>query len=295
MNQDIYNNGGYEFVLCGFNSIDGTTTLFIVFKGMVDDETTAQQYHYIYLNEDSYDDTYGFTKISTIVTDRIILPVSKVFNNVKSVKEIGDVNIVMTDYGFWDIEVNTTKDVTYSYSTQKEYHVDDVSVLNNHKRKLIKPDVEIRSTDKIVQYDRIWGEVAFDANVNGWREVENGGTHYQCRCVDEGQTPTNLVYPKEILTGSQFVGGTKDFAVYDSSGENPVYILTAMTGEQFKNMLFSQQTLAQKFLKWMYSQVVVYPGEGEHYLMKGNPEFARYINEKLTDKLFSGLEYQPSM
>lgn len=35
-------------------------------------------------------------------------------------RELDNVAIAMTDYGFWDIEVNATNDTTYSYSGGKE-------------------------------------------------------------------------------------------------------------------------------------------------------------------------------
>ena len=43
------------------------------------------------------------------------------FTSVDSVRELGGIPIVMTDGGFWDIEHNSTNDITYSYSGEKSY------------------------------------------------------------------------------------------------------------------------------------------------------------------------------
>lgn len=58
INQTKYEGNRYDFKWCSFASIDGVATLFVVVK-----DIDTGKFHYLYLNNDSYDLTYGFTKI----------------------------------------------------------------------------------------------------------------------------------------------------------------------------------------------------------------------------------------
>ena len=83
------------------------------------------------------------------------------FSKVISFRDFGsDQTIVLTDYGFWDVESNDTNNKTYSYasgSSGKNYEVLDEDVFyNEHQHKLVHPTVELQDTDKIDQYDKIW-------------------------------------------------------------------------------------------------------------------------------------------
>ena len=66
-----------------------------------------------------------------------------VFKKVDSIKSLDNITIALTDYGFWDIETNTTNDVTYSYTGEdnlKEYGTTSSS-FNTRQEKLVLPDV----------------------------------------------------------------------------------------------------------------------------------------------------------
>lgn len=76
-------------------------TLFVVFQ---DSETGKS--HYIYVNGDSYDQTYGFPEVKLLVNDTLTTSPDNVFSRVESIKSLESINIVLTDYGFWDIEPN---------------------------------------------------------------------------------------------------------------------------------------------------------------------------------------------
>ena len=71
----------------------------------------------------------------------MIVPPSEVFSKVDSVRELDTVNIALTDYGFWDIEVNRTNNITYSYRGGKSYGNIDVQNFNNDTTKLIDPTI----------------------------------------------------------------------------------------------------------------------------------------------------------
>lgn len=59
---------------------------------------------YLYLNESSFDPTYGFAEISSAVVGTFITTPSKLFGRVEDIRSMGDIPIALTDYGFWDIE-----------------------------------------------------------------------------------------------------------------------------------------------------------------------------------------------
>lgn len=120
---NILDANEYIFTNCDFCTVDEQITLVVVFRSKKDG-----QYRYVYMNDSSYDDIYGFQEIKNLVTDGMILNPSQVFTEVDSIKQLGDVSIAMTDYGFWDIETNTTDDIVYSYNGRKSY-----STLDNHE------------------------------------------------------------------------------------------------------------------------------------------------------------------
>lgn len=95
------------------------------------------KYHYLYLNESSLDETYGFTEIDSVVVDQLIVPPVEVFSKVESIRDLDNVNIAMTDYGFWDIEANHTNSTTYSYKGGKRYQ--PVGKFNEDVSKLVTP------------------------------------------------------------------------------------------------------------------------------------------------------------
>lgn len=103
--------------------------------------TNDGKYHYLFLNESSLDETYGFTEIDSVVIDQLIVPPMEVFKKVDSIRELDNVNIALTDYGFWDIEANHTNNTTYSYRKGKKYDK-SVHTFNNDITKLVTPTTE---------------------------------------------------------------------------------------------------------------------------------------------------------
>ena len=88
-------------------------TFVVVFRE--DDGSGGYKYYYAFINEDSYDRNYGLTRIKSVVVDQLLLSPEEVFQRIDSIKSLGEINIVMTDYGFWDIEPNMTNSITYSF------------------------------------------------------------------------------------------------------------------------------------------------------------------------------------
>lgn len=79
------------------------------------------------------------------------------FSKVESIKELGDITIAMTDYGFWDIEPNTTNNITYSFRSEGK-GVDTISTSYDIRPdKIIRPK-ETDLTDFIIanEYQRVW-------------------------------------------------------------------------------------------------------------------------------------------
>ena len=64
LDQNAYSAKGYEFTTCSFHTIDGLTTLFLVFR-----DKESGKSHYVHLNEDTYDAQYGFREISSLVIE----------------------------------------------------------------------------------------------------------------------------------------------------------------------------------------------------------------------------------
>lgn len=79
--QSVYarTSNGYEFMFSGFHVVNDVNTLFIVFKDVVNGK---DRYHYVFLNDDSYDKIYGFTTIQSIVVDQLIVKPEDVFSKV---------------------------------------------------------------------------------------------------------------------------------------------------------------------------------------------------------------------
>jgi hypothetical protein len=164
----------FNYKFCSFHVIGNKdeTTLFLA---LCESESAdpSGKYHYLYLNESSLDETYGFAEIDSVAVDQLIVPPSDVFSKVEEVRELDTVNIVLTDYGFWDIEANSTNNVTQSYRGGKEYIsklVDSTDYqlheLNADISKLVTPTMTFSpSENKVVEYsddgetygiDRIW-------------------------------------------------------------------------------------------------------------------------------------------
>lgn len=112
----------------------------------------------------------------------MIVDPDDVFTRVEEMRDLDNVSIVMTDYGFWDIEPNTTNDVTYSYRQKdaKTYET-DVAAFNSSTTKLVKPTIALAPSDKVVEYDKVW-ELAKKSG-SSWVVDKTSGTHYKCRYV----------------------------------------------------------------------------------------------------------------
>lgn len=104
-----YRDRKYAFKSCSFQVVDGITSLVVV----VVDYSGIQ--HYLFMNEDSYDSLYGLREMKSVVVDGLVVNAIDVFTNVEAVRQLDDVCIALTNYGFWDIEPNTTDYVTYAY------------------------------------------------------------------------------------------------------------------------------------------------------------------------------------
>lgn len=129
----------FDFKFCSFHVLGDAeeTTLFLTMQEKGD----GGQYRYLYLNESSIDETYGFTEVDSVVVDQLVVSPSNVFNKVDSIRELDNVNIAMTNYGFWDIEANNTNNVVQSYKNGKEY-IDGISYVNKDMKKLVTPTMD---------------------------------------------------------------------------------------------------------------------------------------------------------
>lgn len=76
-NREKYERGGYSFVECGFHTIDGNATLFVVARN------EEGKFFYMFFNEDSYDNDYGFTDISSVRIDELVAEKEHVFSKVE--------------------------------------------------------------------------------------------------------------------------------------------------------------------------------------------------------------------
>ena len=235
LDQNLHEEGMYEFNNCSFFSIDGEITMFVTF---VDNKSNPSKTHYIYMNGKTYDNLYGFTEVEDVVADGLIVPAYKMFSKTHQLRMFSNVEVALTDYGFWDIEPNTTGKKTYSYRGKKGLEITNGDEFNGRDDKIIHPiNVQYENGDKVVEYGKIWKK-SDDAYVEC--HGENGE-------LIEGMKK----YLREILK-HQFVGGTDTFAVYDSTENKPPQILVDMTQQQFNSQLFSTPALVNKIVQWLY-------------------------------------------
>ena len=254
INHDKYSRHLYDFLWCGFASIGEEATLFIVFR----DLNEGGGYHYVYLNANTYDSTYGFVKIRQLVNDTLIVDPDNVFSKVESIRELDNVTIALTDYGFWDVESNQTNNITYSYRGAKNHG--DV-VYNSYPKndtKIVLPDnPDIGSGSIVVQYDKPW-ELSADGNYYSYGtskfvkslKIENeehafvGGVEY---------------YDKE---DEKWI---ENFAVYNSTANEHAYILAGVSVKEFRHLLYANSNLSGLFTQWLYDQVTD-PLKGQKYI-----------------------------
>jgi hypothetical protein len=272
IDQQQYEAGEYEFTICGFTSIDETVNLFMMFKSGRDNKC-----HHLFLNENSYDKTYGLSSIDQLTMGGSVVDVQYVFNNVEQLKTLDNISIVLTDYGFWDIESNQTNSVTYSFKNGlKDYS--KCGPFNGRKNKVSTPTLALQDTDSVAEYDKAWSLVS-----------HNNEDKYVC-----SEFP-DVWWLKEIASEDglrkQFFGCTDKFAVYYPQGGGAADILVGIGLGQFKQFILANPELAQTFMEWMYGQVV-YPQRGERYLMNVHEEAAQYVNSLANNKTFSNLKYQ---
>ena len=255
LDQDLHREGMYEFNSCSFFSIDGEITMFVSF---VDNKSNPSKTHYIYMNGKTYDNLYGFTEVEDVVADGLIVPTYKMFSKTHQLRMFSNVEIALTDYGFWDIEPNTTSKKTYSYRGKKELKITDVAEFNGRDDKIIHPiNVQYENGDKVVEYGKIWKK--FD------------DTHVGCYGEDGVLIEGSKKYLLEILN-HPFVGGTDTFAVYDSIEDKPPQILVDMTQQQFNSQLFSTPALVNKIVQWLYKNTT-FDNKCEHYLEQNHGSF----------------------
>lgn len=188
----------------------------------------------------------------------------------------------MTDYGFWDLEKNTTKFITHSYRADKTY--DRLGNGGNDlDDKLLTPDIPVQSTDLVSQTsngDIIWTK-------RGSR-YQYGGRSYPSSMVDgEGKSHS-------------IVGANENLAVYDKMDEQLAKLLVWMSNDQFNQMLFSTPTILSQFMDWLYAQFVVgelldgndvqiHGGRGEHYLYTHHADLVNHLNGILDDYSFQDM------
>lgn len=296
----------YEFTHCSFVTIGEIGTLFIAFKSLEDGK-----FRYVYMNDKSFDQTYGFPEIRKLLTDGMMLDVQDVFDKVDSTRQLGDIPIVLTDWGFWDMEQNSTNDLTYSYGGDKEYtRLPDHEWVSDKRKDLIDK-VVLPEQDKgnpFVHHD----DAIFVEYDKKWLKSEGDSNKFQCKMASqESQEWLPVKYPSQIhsevrqesgyvLKPHDFVGGDWKFALYDGylgsgapigSVTDSAYILVNFNNQiakdnqwydLFKRLLLSNSDLSAKFVKWLYDKSVVSdepPTYGERYLMNRHPEFAKRVNE----------------
>lgn len=303
----LQNTFNYKF--CSFHVIGSgdESTLFLTIY-----ETSStrhpEKYHYLFVNESSLDETYGFTEIDSVLVDQLVVPPSNVFSWVDQIRELDTVNIAMTDYGFWDLEDNNTNNVQYSYRGGKEFN-GGVPSFNDDISKLITPTMDFNSaTQKAVEYSSLESEgYVTDEQGNKvgvdriWSPV--GDYWYKCEGIvfdGEAKMYRSKIYPNDVEL--PFVGGTENFAVYDHSGDDPIHILVNLTREQFVNLLFANSQLTTYFIEWLYDQVVegplavngstIHSGKGEYYLWNNNGSFIGNLERSLSNNEFDGLQLQ---
>ena len=169
IDQEQYAKDEFVFTECSFIVIDELITLFIVFKDK------GGQYHYVFLNDNTYDSLYDFTQVSSLNMNGMIVNPSDEVKKIDSVKSLDSISIAMTDYGFWDIEPNSTNHMTYSYRGEKNFG--DYEKRNTDVRKLIHPTTVLGDTDKIVEYDKVWERKA------STYQTESNICRYSCQSI----------------------------------------------------------------------------------------------------------------
>ena len=248
-----------EYKFCSFHVIGNAdeTTLFLAVK------ESGSLYHYLYLNESSIDETYGFTEIDSVVVDQLIVQPSEVFSWVDSVRELDTVNIALTDYGFWDIEANQTNNITYSYRNGKSYENNVTPSFNEDNTKLIDPTISLESNPKYCEYSHEYEDSDENYGIDRLWE-KNGENWYYCHGIELDSTTDSILdryknYRSSIVGNNgktlNLVGCTEHFAVYNSRENDPVHILVNLSEQQFKNLLFSDAELTNYFIEWLYEQV----------------------------------------
>ena len=256
-------DSNYEFVDCQFISIDESSTMVVV---CID---SNGEYHYLYMNDESFDEVYGFNVIDKLETNGVPFPVSSAISKVEYIKSLGTQDIVMTDYGFWGIEPNMTNDITYSYRGMKDYE-DGIEFKNSRTDKIVLPTMNVGETDVVVEYDRVW-KLSGDKYVNG-----------------------NISYPKSIFSSnveSKYSGSGDDFAIYWGSDDKGRILIPFDDVKVFEQALFSEPRLSEIFIDYVYEQVT-HPEKGEYYLRRNYSKFASTVNQSLSDSRVDDLRYQ---
>lgn len=280
----------FDYKFCSFHVIgkNDETTLFLAIQD------GNNKYHYLYVNESSLDETYGFTEIDSVVVDQLIVPPYEVFSKVDKVRELDTVNIALTDYGFWDLEANTTNNQTYSYRGGKKY-TDPIQLGNQDGFKLTTPTMDCPNTTRFVEYSDDGDAYAIDRR---WEAFN--ADWYLCRGLEvnpdvESDLERYKKYRSSIVGTGQtplpFFGATEHFAVYDSTSDDPIHVLVNLTQPQFTKLLFANSQLTTYFIEWLYGQVVQ-PLRGEYYLYDKNPEFIENLEGSLEDNSFDNLTFQ---
>ena len=172
------------------------------------------------------------------------------FNKIDSIRELDNVSIALTDYGFWDLERNETKDITYSYKRMKTFAEVKLNGYPNKETKVVLPDnADIRSGSVVVEYDKPW-------------ELEEDG--YYCHETTQFVEHFGVDGEEHRFVGavdfmSQGGAWEENFAVYNSSGDpekpSPAYLLAGIDFQDFKRLLYSNQVVSGKFSTWLYDQV----------------------------------------
>lgn len=170
------------------------------------------------------------------------------FKSVESIRELDNVTIALTDYGFWDIETNQTKDVTYSYRGMKTHQDVDPGGYAHLETKIVLPEFNADGNAKVVEYNKAW-------NLDGTE------TFYQYE---------NTKFVKDLVLDSEshsFIGAAAsgNFAVYDVSEKEPAYLLVGIGSDEFRRLLYSDSALSGIFTQWLYDQVTD-PGKGQHWI-----------------------------
>ena len=252
INHEKYLNKKYDFLWCEFASIDEEATLFIVFRDL--DEGGG--YHYAYLNESTYDRNYGFVEIRQVVNDTLVVDPDKVFSKVESIKELDNVTIALTDYGFWDLEPNQTNTITYSYRGGKSHSNVSYNNYPKEQTKVVLPDGAVEAGQIVVQYDKPW-TLSADGNYY---------SHETSKFVRTFKIETEEHELVGAVDDYQSDGAwIENFAVYNSTANENAYIVAGVSVDEFRNLLYANSSLSGLFTQWLYDQVTD-PNKGQKYI-----------------------------